>query len=225
MRPRENRSDLPAHLFARFRHSYTNHRFAAGFDPGAHRNNKIGVEAEAKIVRLAGNGFAENRVRRIFKTHEDFGGGHRQALSGPDVKRHACPTPIVHIKANGRERFDMRIWRYAGLPAIAVELTSHDTAGLQWPYRPYAANLLVPNAHRVARSWRIHRQEHHDLQQMVLHNVADGAHLLVEFPPAPNAELFRHGNLHALDLLIVPDGLEKGIGEAKIEEVLNRLLA
>ncbi len=35
---------------------------------------------------------------------------------------------------------------------------------------------------------------------MILHHVADGADLLVKRAPALDAEILRHGDLHALDM-------------------------
>ena len=72
---------------------------------------------------------------------------------------------------------------------------------------------------------RIHREQRNHLQQMVLHHVADGADLLVEGAAALHAELFGHGDLHIADVVAVPNRFEKGIGEAKIQDVLHRFLA
>ncbi len=60
---------------------------------------------------------------------------------------------------------------------------------------------------------------------MILHDVANGADFLVERAAALHAELLGHGDLHVLDVVAVPNRLEKGIGEAEIEQILHRLLA
>ena len=51
------------------------------------------------------------------------------------------------------------------------------------------------------------------------------AGLFVEGPAALDAELLRHRDLHALDVLAVPDRLQERVGEAEVEQVLDRLLA
>ena len=60
---------------------------------------------------------------------------------------------------------------------------------------------------------------------MVLDHVADRAGLLVEAPRPCDAEALGHGDLHAIDVVAVPDRLQERIGEAEIEQVLHRLLA
>src|SRR5919109_5332858 len=190
-------------------HLFSNQRLAGRFDARAKGDNKIGMETKAIVIRLTGDPFAEDRVRRIFQAYEYLGSRHRQALAGPNVKRHTGPTPVVDIKTNSSEGFDLRVRRNARLFSIALELSSHDTAGLQWSHRPHDANFFIADTNRFASSRRIHRQEHRDLQQVILDNIAKSAHFIVEFSPAPNTEFFRHGHLDALDMLMVPDRLQK----------------
>ena len=61
----------------------------------------------------------------------------------------------------------------------------------------------------------------HDLQQVILDHVANGAGFFVEGTAALNAEVFGHRDLHALDVLAIPDRLEDGVGEAEVEQVLH----
>ena len=60
---------------------------------------------------------------------------------------------------------------------------------------------------------------------MVLNHIAKGANGVVEAPPVLNVESFRHGDLDAANIVAVPQRLEHRIGEPRIEDVLNRLLA
>ena len=71
----------------------------------------------------------------------------------------------------------------------------------------------MASAH-VARR-RLHRQVAHDLKQVILDHVADDAGLFVELAAALDAEGFRHGDLHVLDVVTIPDRLEKRVGEAE----------
>ncbi len=56
---------------------------------------------------------------------------------------------------------------------------------------------------------------------MILNHVADGAGLIVECAAALDAEVFRHGDLHALDMVAVPERLEERIREAEVDHVLH----
>ena len=73
-------------------------------------------------------------------------------------------------------------------------------------------------ASAIGRQRRLHRQEADDLQEMVLDDVADRAGLVVEAPAPLHAELLRHGDLHALDVVAVPDRLEERVGEAEHQQ-------
>ena len=64
-----------------------------------------------------------------------------------------------------------------------------------------------------------------DLQQMVLHDVADRADFLVKLAAAADAEALGHRDLHVVDVVAVPDRLEERIRKAEEEQVLHRLLA
>src|SRR5690242_8622384 len=70
-----------------------------------------------------------------------------------------------------------------------------------------------------------HCQERDQLEHVVLHDVADGTGLFVEFSPARHAEALGHRNLHALDRVPIPDRFEKRVGEAGVEQILDRFLA
>ncbi len=60
---------------------------------------------------------------------------------------------------------------------------------------------------------------------MILEDIPDRADFLVEAAAAPDIKLFRHRDVNALDVVAVPDGLQKRVGEAEVEQILNRLLA
>src|SRR5271170_8010859 len=59
---------------------------------------------------------------------------------------------------------------------------------------------------------------------MVLDDVADRSGLIVEAAAALDAEIFRHGDLHALDVVAVPERLHEGVGEAEDDHVVYRPL-
>jgi hypothetical protein len=60
---------------------------------------------------------------------------------------------------------------------------------------------------------------------MVLHHVAQAAGALVKHTPPLNAKGLGQRDLHAGDMVAVPDRLQKGVGEAKIKNVHDRFLA
>ncbi len=70
-----------------------------------------------------------------------------------------------------------------------------------------------------------HREQRHHFEQVVLDHVSNGADVFVKLSTALDAEGFGHRDLHALNVLAIPDRLEKRIRESKVEEVLDGLLA
>src|SRR5256714_12996910 len=60
---------------------------------------------------------------------------------------------------------------------------------------------------------------------MVLYDIAGCPGLFIEFSPAGHAEFLSHSDLHALDVVPVPDGFEKRVGKAEVKNVLDRLFA
>src|ERR1700676_1974993 len=60
---------------------------------------------------------------------------------------------------------------------------------------------------------------------MILQNIANGAGFFVEFPSSRNAKRLRHRDLHALDVIVVPDGLEKGVRKTENEPIFDVFLA
>ena len=63
------------------------------------------------------------------------------------------------------------------------------------------------------------------LHHVVLHDVAQRAGLLVERAAAFDAQGFGGGDLHVVDVVAVPDGLEDAVGEAEDQDVLHGLFA
>ena len=60
---------------------------------------------------------------------------------------------------------------------------------------------------------------------MILDHVAQAADGLIECPPSIHAKLLSHRDLHTGDRVTVPDRLQEGVGETKVEQVLDRVLA
>ena len=85
--------------------------------------------------------------------------------------------------------------------------------------------LLVADDVRIERVGRLHADEREQLQQMVLHHVAQRARRLVVSRPGADAFFFRHGNLHVVDLLLVEQRLEDAVREAQDQDVLNGLFS
>ena len=92
-------------------------------------------------------------------------------------------------------------------------------------HRAQELHLLVANHFGVEVRGRLHADDRDQLHDVVLHDVAQRAGLLVVRTATLDADLLGHGDLHMVDVLAVPQRLEDPVGEPEHEQVLNGLLA
>src|ERR1700686_2027603 len=89
--------------------------------------------------------------------------------------------------------------------------------------RPEYLDLLIADSVAIYARRGFHGQKSHDLKHVVFDHVADRPGVVVELPPPLDPELFCHCNLHTLDVIPVPDRLQKAVGEAKEQKIEDRL--
>jgi len=86
-------------------------------------------------------------------------------------------------------------------------------------------DLLVTDVLGVQTRGFLHGEQRHDLQQVVLHDVANDA-VVVKVPAAAlGAKVLGEANLHVADVRPGPEGLEHDVAEAEDGDVLDELLA
>ena len=117
------------------------------------------------------------------------------------------------MQPHRREGLHRRVLGHPLLVAVTDELPPHQVLGRERADGAEDLHLLVANRLGVGADRRLHRQEAHHLQEVVLDDVADGARLLVELAAPLHTERLGHRDLHALDVVLVPDRLEEGVGE------------
>ena len=72
---------------------------------------------------------------------------------------------------------------------------------------------------------RLHGGDGEKLHHVVLHHVPHGSDFIVEGASGPDPFLFGYGDLNIVDQVTVPNRLPNGVGEAKVEEILNGFFA
>ena len=85
-------------------------------------------------------------------------------------------------------------------------------------------NLFVADGFTVVADRRFHGQIRQDLEKMVLHHVANGPGLIVEGASPFDAEIFRHGDLNAFDMVSVPERFREGVCKPENDQVVHRPL-
>src|SRR5262245_33848684 len=148
------------------------------------------------------------------QSNDNLSACYRQRFSSPDVERDTLPAPGIHVQLQGDEGFDFRIRRHTVFVLVATKLAANNCLYLQRGTRLQDLNLFVADGFTIGSNGWLHRQVHQDLKQVILNDITDRAGLIIECPPALNAEVFRHRYLYALDLVAVPERLQNCILEA-----------
>ena len=109
--------------------------------------------------------------------------------------------------------------------SIAVKLATHNVGRAQRRNRAEHLHLLVAHRIGIHRRGRLHCEQPDNLQHVILYHIANRPGLFVKLAAAFHAKRLGHGDLHAVNVIAVPDGLEKAVGEAENQQVLHRPLA
>jgi hypothetical protein len=178
-------------------------------------------------------------VWRRLELHDDLRRGLRQALAGAQVERHARPAHVVDVQSEGRVRFHRRRWCHLRLRSIAGHARAPDDARRVLPAHGVPSHgtwcdrsdgaqrlfLLITDVARIPSGRRLDGDQRAQLQEVVLHHVAQGARGLVIAPAPFDTERLGRRYLDVVDVVATPDGFEDGVREAQREEVLDDLLA
>src|SRR5215510_12877195 len=162
---------------------------------------------------------------RFSKPDENFSTSYRQAFSGANVERNSLPTPGINIQAQGGKCFDFRVRRYTRLFPIPAKLPADHVLCIYWRDGLQDFYFLVADGLAIYSRGRFHGEVRQDLEQMILHDVANGSRLIVEGPSALDADILSHRNLHVFDIVAIPKRLEKRVCESEVQQVLNRPLS
>jgi hypothetical protein len=163
-------------------------------------------------------------MRNTLEPDDDLGCCRRERLPGTDEDGDAGPAPVLDLEAKGDEGLGVGPWLDAFDVLVPDILAAHRDLRIRRRHCP--EHVLPPpgNCVVVARR-RLHRDEREHLQEMVLHDVADRPDRVVEPASRLGPEVLGHGDLDRLDVLPVPDGLEEGVREPEVHDVLDRFLS
>ena len=175
---------------------------------------------------------------RALEEDRDLRVARRQPLSGPHVEGHVGPAPVLDLELHGRVGLGLRVGRDLRLGAVGrhplsvddplAVLAAHraldDVLGSHLPDGVEHLHLLV--AHRLGgeRRRRLHGHQGEELEDVVLDHVPDHPCAVVVVAPPLHAQLLGHGDLDAVHVAPVPDGLEDAVGEPEHQQVLDGLL-
>ena len=144
--------------------------------------------------------------------------GH--ALARAQIEWHILPAPVVHEQPQRRVGFGLGIGRHAVFLAVPAQFLWRNG-----PDRVKNVDFLVANLVGVERHHRLHRHQAEQLQQVVLHHVAQRARAIVITAAMFHAHFFGHRDGHVVHIAPVPNRLEQRVGEPERQDVLHGFLA
>src|SRR5690625_906075 len=215
------------------------HRGARDLGAEADRHPLVGLDAEDKrvLAEQAGVAEVEGQVGGTLEHDGDLGDPAPEALAGAQVEGHPGPAAGLHLQPErgvglgGGVRRDAVLLVVAAhvlpaLPAGAV-LAPGRARGEVVPEPDGREHLLLLPAQGdcVEGEGLLHRGEREQLEEVVLDDVPCGADPVVVAGAAADADVLGHGDLHVVDVVVVPHRLEELVGEAHRQDVLDRLLA
>ena len=192
-------------------------------EPNARR--RIELDDELVGLRPAAVGNVKPEPRRMLEDQPHLGQRGRQELAGADVERHAGPAPVVDVEPEGGVGLGGRVRRDSVDLAVAVVLAADVVRRVGLGDRPEERDLRVLQGVGIAAGGHLHRGRGDHLHQVVDDHVAQGPDRVVEVAAVGNAEALGHRDLHALDVVAVPDRLEHYVGEAQVEDLLEAHLS
>ncbi len=92
-------------------------------------------------------------------------------------------------------------------------------------HRVQHLDLFRAHGARPEAGWRLHRNQRHELEQVVRHHVAQCTGRFIEVAAMLDADRFGNRDLDVVDVIAVPEGLENPVGEPEHHDVPNRLLS
>ena len=166
-------------------------------------------------------------MRDGLQAHRDLRVLAGQPLARAQVEGHTGPAPVRDLELDRRVGLGCRLLGNALLLEVAGHLLAarlpravlrahghvgHVVDGGR-PDGTQDLHLLVPHRVGVEGHRRLHRQEHQELQHVVLDQVAQRARLVVVAGAGPDPHVLRRGDLHAVDVRPVPERLEDLVAE------------
>ena len=108
---------------------------------------------------------------------------------------------------------------------LAADGLGIDQSGPDGPDGFVDLDLFVADADGVEGGGGLHGDQGHELEHVVLDHVARGAALVVVAGAVVGADGFADGDLDVIDVFVIPDRLENGVGETHDHQVLDGFLA
>mmetsp|Transcript_4173 Transcript_4173/g.15289 ORF Transcript_4173/g.15289 Transcript_4173/m.15289 type:complete len:394 (-) Transcript_4173:383-1564(-) len=198
----------------------------------------IGLDANHKFIRDVLNSsltLAVHITRCVTKLHTNFCLTLVQRLARLEQERHAVPSRVVDEQRHRGKRWAQRTLRDGVVIEVrrqnaTIELTSlvlskRHVINLDRSHRLDHLDLFVANVFGVQARRFLHREQRQNLQQVILHDIANDAVMVKVSTSALGAKIFAKVDLHVTDVVAIPQRLEHDVGKSQHGEIFNQLLS
>lgn len=187
---------------------------------------RIWVDAQHNLVRLGRPAVGqESQPGNMVQEHPHLSYPLWQSFSGPQEDRHPGPAPVVDLGPECDIGLGLRVLGHPRDIAVTLVLAPHVVRRLQRRHGTEHLGLLVVEIVGTRTHRRLHRHQRQHLQQVILHDVSQGAHRVIELATVLDAEVLGHGDVNLGNALAIPQFGQVAIGEAQILQLHDGLLA
>ena len=211
------------------------HVIARAFGKTIHPNRLIRLQLNHQAIGASGH-FTYQLIRHGFEHNHNFCHTFGHAFACAQIKWHTRKSPIVDfgfqcnisfgVAVDGHTCFRCVVLRRFALRNACGVLTAHHIV-LNIFYRPRlerAQNreFFIANAVGIHSRRRVHGDETQQLQQMILHHIAQCARLVIKLRTTLHTEFFRNRDLHIGNIISTQNWFKKTIAKTQSHQVLHR---
>ena len=186
-----------------------------------------------------GIGAGEHEMGGFFEKDRDLRISFGEAFARTDIKRHVGPSPVVDKNLSGDKCFRLRFgidvrflpvrFHHAPVDNASVVLPPHpeliDGVRCVRPGRPQDLRFFIAHGVGVEGGRRLHGDQGHQLKNVILDHVAQGARFFVVPAAFFHADVLRDRNLHVIDVISVPQRFENTVRKTERQNILYGFFA
>ena len=210
------------------------HVIARAFGKTIHPNRLIRLQLNHQAIGASGH-FTYQLIRHGFEHNHNFCHTFGHAFACAQIKWHTRKSPIVDfgfqcnisfgVAVDGHTCFRCVVLRRFALRNACGVLTAHDVVlnVFQRPRleRAQDREFFITNAVGIHPRRRVHGDETQQLQQMILHHIAQRTRLVIKLRTTLHTEFFRNRDLHIGNIISTQNRFKKTIAKTQSHQVLH----
>ena len=176
------------------------------------------------FTAMIGNAvMGKNIMRPVFESDDDFRCTNAHPFACAQIKRHACPAPVINQQFQRNIGFSCRF--LAQLGRIFAILAKDKIVRINRTHGVQHAQFFIAYLVGIEPGRGFHRNKTKQLQQMVLQHIAYRPVFIIISGAIADTNCFSHCDLHMINIAIVPQRFKNHIGKPQRHQILHGLFA